>query len=156
MSVAARTVAAMPVRTSAGTWRAICTLLAPEGSAGRARLEAVTNIAAILITAEYTRQAPVVMIPPDGPRVRIRTAHGSDAIDAHADETQLVAQPCAGNGWTVSLPCGADDNEEIRAALVAHPGIEVRDVTDGVTAAAPIEKATGGRWSIDYNEMERP
>lgn len=98
MSVVSRTVAAIPARTSVGTWRTITDVLAPPGSAGRARLEAVTNIAAVLITAEYTRQAPIVVILSSGPRIRIRTAHGPDAADAQAAEIPLVASPCDGLG----------------------------------------------------------
>lgn len=155
MTAVARTVAAIPVRTSVQTWEAIAGLLAPAGSPGRARLDAVTNIAAILITAEYTRQAPIVVMPASGPRVRIRTAHGMDAIDALAGEIPLAASPCADPGWSMSLPCGIDDIEEIRDALHRHPGIEARDLTDGITVE---ETTTTGAaaWSVNYDEMERP
>jgi hypothetical protein len=156
VTVVSRTVAAIPARTSVGTWKAITDLLAPAGSAGRARMEAVTNIAAVLITAEYTRQAPIVVIPASGPRIRIRTAHGPDAADARAAEIPLVASPCAEPGWIMSLPCGVDDIEEIRAALSQYPGIEARDVTDGITTGEPGADTAGGEWSIDYDELERP
>jgi len=156
VSVVSRTVAAIPVRTSVATWNAVTDLLAPAGSAGRDRLEAVTNIAAILITAEYTRQAPIVVIPASGPRIRIRTAHGPDAPEALAVEVPLAVRPSAETGWTMSLPCGIDDIDEIRTALAGHPGIEARDVTDGITVDEPVESAAAGGWSIDYEEMERP
>jgi len=156
VSVVSRTVAAIPVRTSVATWQAVTDLLAPAGSAGRGRLDAVTNIAAILITAEYTRQAPIVVIPASGPRVRIRTAHGLDAAEAQTGEIPLAMSPCAEPGWIMSLPCGVDDIKEIRAALGRHPGIEARDVTDGIAVAEPAEGAAAGGWSIDYEEMERP
>jgi hypothetical protein len=156
VTVVSRTVAAIPVRTSVATWKAVTDLLAPAGSAERGRLEAVTNIAAILITAEYTRQAPVVVIPASGPRIRIRTAHGLDAAEAQGGEFPLAVSPCAGPGWTMSLPCGIDDVDEIRAALGCHPGIEARDVTAGITVDEPSECAAAGGWSIDYEEMERP
>jgi hypothetical protein len=138
------------------TWKTISDLLAPAGSAGRGRLDAVTNIAAILITAEFTRQAPIVVIPAIGPRVRIRTAHGIDATETQAGEIPLAVRPCADPGWTVSLPCGIDDIDEIRAALDRHPGIDVRDVTDGITVDEPADGPAGEGWSIDYEEMERP
>jgi hypothetical protein len=156
VSVVSRTVAAIPVRTSVATWKTITDLLAPAGSAGRERLDAVTNIAAILITAEYTRQAPIVVIPADGPRVRIRTAHGIDAAEVQAGEIPLAVRPCADPCWTMSLPCGIDDIEEIRVALDLHPGIDVRDVVDGIAVDEPAEGPAGGGWSIDYEEMERP
>jgi len=156
VSVVSRTVAAIPVRTSVATWKAVADLLAPAGSAARGRLDAVTNIAAVLITAEYTRQAPIVVIPASGPRIRIRTAHGLDAAEAQAGEIPLAVSPCAEPGWIMSLPCGVDDIEEIRAALSRHPGIQARDVTDGITVGEPAEGAAAGGWSIDYEEMERP
>jgi len=56
----------------------------------------------------------------------------------------------------MSLPCGVDDIEEIRAALGRHPGIEVRDVTDGITTGEPSADTAGGAWTIDYDELERP
>lgn len=156
MSAVARAVAAIPVRTSVQTWEAITGLLAPAESPERARLDAVTNIAAILITAEYTRQAPIVVMPASGPRVRIRTVHGLNAIDALDEEIPLTASPCAEPGWTMLLPCGVDDIDEIRGALDGHPGINVRDLTDGITLdeATPITGTTA--WSVSYDELETP
>jgi len=151
----ARAVAAIPVRTSVQTWEAIAALVAPAGSPGRLRLDAVTNIAAILITEEYTRQAPIVIMPASGPRVRIRTVHGLDAVDALAGEIPLTASPCAEPGWSMSLPCGIDDIEEMREALRGHPGIEVRDLTDGITVEEA-SAAGAGAWSVNYDEMETP
>ena len=155
MNAVARTVAAVPVRTSVKTWEAIAGLLAPAGSPGRLRLDAVTNIAAILITAEYTRQAPIVVMPASGPRVRLRTVHGLDAVDALPGEIPLPVSPCAEPGWTMSLPCGIDDIDEIRDALRGHPGIEVRDLTDGIAVEEPT--ATEAiEWSVNYDELETP
>jgi hypothetical protein len=155
VNVVARTVAAIPVRSSVQTWEAIAGLLAPAGSPGRLRLDAVTNIAAILITEEYTSQAPIVVIPASGPRVRIRTVHGMDALDALPGEIQLAASPCASPGWSMSMPCGIDDIEEIREALRGHLGIEVRDLTDGVTVEEP-PATPATAWSVNYDEMEKP
>lgn len=156
MSVVSRTVAAIPVRTSVGTWEAITDLLTPAGSMGRSRLEGVTNIAAVLISAEYTQQAPIVVMPSSGPRVRIRTVHGLDAAEAISEEVPLTVSPCAEPGWTLSLPCGVDDIEEIRAALRSHPGIEIRDVTEGITVDDPALSSTAEGWSINYDELEHP
>ena len=156
MNAVAREVAAIPVRTSVQTWEAIAGLLASAGSPERDRLDAVTNIAAILITAEYTRQSPIVVMPASGPRVRIRTVHGMDAIDAIAGEIPLAANPCADPGWSMSLPCGIDDIEEMRDALRADPGIEVRDVTDGITAGETTPATGTAAWSVNYDELERP
>jgi len=156
MSVVSRAVAAIPVRTSVGTWEAITDLLAPADTAGRRRLEEVTNIAAVLITAEYTQQEPIVVMPSSGPRIRIRTVHGADAEEARTEEVSLASSPCAEPGWTLSLPCGVDDIEEIRAALRAHPGFEVRDLTEGITVGEPVPSAVAEDWLINYDELENP
>jgi hypothetical protein len=154
VNAVARTVAAIPVRTSVQTWEAIAGLLAPAGSPERGRLDAVTNIAAILITAEYTGHAPIVVLPASGPRVRIRTAHDMNAIDALDGEIPLTISPCAEPGWSMSLPCGIDDIDEIREALSGHPGIDVRDLTEGITVD---ETAAGAAaWSVNYDELETP
>lgn len=156
MSVMVRGIASVPVRTSTETWRAIVDLLAPAASPGRDRLLAVTNVAAILIAEEYIQQAPIVVAPAAGARVRVRTVHGADAVDAQADEIPLAVSPCAGTAWTMSLPCGIDDVEEIRASLSAHSWITVRDVTEGITTD-PSESSTksAGSLVIDYEEMGR-
>jgi hypothetical protein len=156
VTVVSRAVAAIPVRTSVGTWTAVANLLAPAGSAGRGELEAVTNVAAIIIAAEYTRQAPIIVIPARGPRVRIRTVHGPDAAEACTGEIPLAVLPCAEAGWVLSLPCGIDDIDEIRAALTGHQGIEVRDVTDGIALGEDSVEAAATQWSINYDEMELP
>ena len=74
--------------------------------------------------------------------------HGLDAVDALAGEIPLAASPCAEPGWTMSLPCGIDDIDEIRGALRGHPGIEVRDVTDGITVGRT-PPPRGGRGMVD-------
>lgn len=157
MSVISRRVSSVPVRTSVGTWNAVIALLTAPGQAARGSLEAITNIAAMLITEEYTRDAPIVITPPAGPRVRIYTLHGAAAIDGGEDESPLATWPLAESGWRLSLPCGIEDIDDIRTALAPYPHIDVRDTTDGITVdvAAPAPRATG-TVSINYAEMEQP
>lgn len=156
MTVIARRIASVPVRTSVDTWTAVVDLLTPSGGAVRAELEAVTNIAAVLISEEYTRDAPIVVTPPRGARIRIYTVHGLDAVDARDDEAPLAARPLDEPGWTMSLPCGVDDIDDIRGALAAHPNISVRDTTEGITVEATTGASIAGSLEIDYDEMERP
>lgn len=156
MSVVVRSIASVPVRTSVGTWKAIVDLLAPVPGPGRDELLAVTNAAAILISEEYTAQAPIIVIPATGARVRIRTVHGEDAVDAQFEERSLALSPCVEPEWSVSLPCGIDDIDEIRAALDAHPRVTVRDLTEGFTVDLPEQKAkNAGAITIDFEEMNR-
>jgi hypothetical protein len=156
VSVTARRIASIPVRTSVDTWIAVVDLLTPTESAARRDLERITNIAALLISEEYTRDAPIVVMPRTGARIRIYTVHGSDAVDAGEDETPLATYPLHEPGWALSLPCGVDDIDDIRAALRDFPNIDVRETTEGITAEAAVGTPTAGSFVIDYDEMERP
>ncbi len=156
MTVIARRIASVPVRTSVGTWTAVTDLLTPVGSAPRSELEAVTNIAAMLISEEYTQDAPIVVTPRQGARIRIYTVHGIDAVDTRNDEAPLATYPLQEPGWAMSLPCGIDDIDDIRAALHAYPNITVRDATEGITVEATTGASAAGSLEIDYDEMERP
>jgi len=157
VSVIARRIAAVPVRTSVETWRAIADLLAPTTSAARQQLDAVTNVGAMLVAEEYTALTPVIVQPASGARIRIYTVHGEDAIDAQAYEQPLASWPLDQPGWAISLPCGAVDLDEVRAALVGHPAFAVRDVADGIEAGQGDPQAAGAAaLIIDLEEMSRP
>jgi hypothetical protein len=157
MTVVSRTVPSIPVRTSAETWNKIITLLTSPEHAARVILTAISNTAAMLISEEYTRDSPIVVVPAAGPRVRVYTVHGAAAIDTNdEDEASLAMWPMAEPGWRMSLPCGIDDLNDVRAALQSYPDIEVRDAAEGmaVDATATVPRGTGP-VSINYNEMER-
>lgn len=158
MSVISRRVLSVPVRTSVQTWTAIVELLAAADQPAHGSLNAIANSSAMLIAEEYTRNAPIVVKPVTGDRIRIYTVHGSAAIESEADEAPLATWPLAEAGWTLSLPCGIDDIDDVRAALAPYPFVEVRDVTSGITAASAT--TGGGRAGsavvIDIDELERP
>jgi hypothetical protein len=157
MSVVSRRVPSVPVRTSVETWKAIVVLLTRADHEARTSLVAITNIAAMLITEESTRDAPIVVVPVAGPRVRVYTVHGTAAVDDDGDETPLATWPLAEPGWRLSLPCGIDDIDDVRAALQQYPFIDVRDVTEGITVdAVALAPRAAGSVSINYDEMERP
>lgn len=154
-----RKIPSVPVRTSVATWNAIIDLLAPTGADARTELMAVTSTVAMLIAEEYTREAPVVVMPATGDRVRIYTVHGTAAVDGE-EPAPLATWPLAASGWRISLPCGADDLDDVRAALRAYPCFEIRDTAEGFTASAvagnvPSEPRTSSRISINYAELER-
>lgn len=160
MSVVSRQMPSVPVRTSVATWNAIIDLLTPPGANARTELTAVTSTAAMLIAEEYTREAPIVIMPATGDRVRIYTVHGTAAVDSE-DPAPLATWPLADPGWRISLPCGADDLDDVRPALRAYPCFEIRDTTEGFTATSaaagsvPPEPRTSSRVSINYAELER-
>jgi hypothetical protein len=157
MSVVSRRVPSVPVRTSVETWKAIVALLTAADHEARRSLDAITNTAAMLITEEYTRDAPIVVVPAAGPRVRVYTVHGEAAVDGDGDGDPLATWPLAEPGWRLSLPCGIDDIDDVRAAQQQYPFIDVRDITEGINAdtGAPAPR-TAGSVSINYDEMERP
>lgn len=146
-SVAVRRVGSVPERTASQTWYAIADLIAVAGSTAHATLLQATGVASMLITEAYTRDAPIVVTPASGSRVRVYTAHGQDASDAIAEETPLAVWPTTEPGWSISLPSGQADLDYAVAALVQIPEITVRDATlglalDGGEAAA---SSTAGR-----------
>jgi hypothetical protein len=157
MSVVARTVPSVPARTSVGTWNSVIDLLTAPDHAARVSLASITSIVATLIAEEYTREAPIVIKPATGDRVRIYTAHGASAIET--DEPQpLATWPLTEPGWAVSLPCGVDDIDQIRALLKHYPFADVRDLVEGITAelATPVSPSVTGALTINYDELERP
>lgn len=157
VSVIARRVSAVPARTSSETWHAIVELVSEPGSAARADLTSITSIAAIVISEEYTRDAPIVIMPASGPRIRVHTVHGMDAIDHLPEETPLYGARLAGPGLQVSLPCGAADLEAITADLAGMPAVTVRDADEGFAAQSqPTAPAVSGSPVIDLAEMGRP
>ncbi|WP_328366513.1 hypothetical protein [Micromonospora zamorensis] len=155
MSVASRQVPSVPVRTSAATWNTIIDLLTPPGASARADLAAVTSTVAMLIAEEYTGEAPIVVMPVVGDRMRIYTLHGAAAVEGE-DPAALATWPLAEFGWRISLPCGVDDLDEVRTALRPYPHFEVRDVSEGIaTTSAVPQQGASGRVVIDYAELER-
>ena len=155
MSVVARQVPSVPVRTSVATWNAVIDLLTPPGASARTDLTAVTGIVAMLIAEEYTREAPIVVMPTTGDRARVYTIHGTAAVEGD-DPAPLATWPLADPGWRISLPCGETDLDDVRAALRPYPRFEVRDATEGITATSvpPAPRASSG-VSINYAELER-
>lgn len=161
MSVIVRRVLSVPVRTSVETWAAIVDLLTGPDQPARGSLNAIASTAAMLIAEEYTRDAPIVVMPAAGDRIRIYTLHSNAAVEGdNTDEAPLATWPLSSAGWTLSLPCGVDDIDDVRAALQPYPFVEVRDVTDGIattSSAAPgVPRArTDGAVVIDIDELER-
>jgi hypothetical protein len=157
MSVIARRLAAIPVRTSVDTWTAVIDLLTPPGAPARADLESITNVAALLISEEYTRDAPIIVTPRTGARIRIYTVHGTDAIDIIHEETPLATYPLHEPGWALSLPCGIDDLDDLQSALSAFPYVAVRDATEGITIEAAASTTRHPPFLvINDDEMRRP
>jgi hypothetical protein len=154
MTVVARRVASVPVRTSTETWATIRDLLAPAGSSAAAALDAATNVGGVVISEEYTRDAPIIVLPTRGPRLRIYTVHGPDAVEAEAEEMPLASWPLEEDGWTMSLPCSPTELDDLARGLAGLVQITLRDYTDGFDVDAVSAPETG-RAVIDLTALER-
>jgi hypothetical protein len=128
----ARRIASVPVRTSSATWKAIVDLIAAPGSDAATKLLSIGGLASMVIAEESAMIAPIVILPANGPRLRIYTVHGEDAIDTEGLETPLSSYPTAEPGWTLSLPCPASDLQFAELATARLPEVLVRDMNDGL------------------------
>lgn len=157
MTVHARRLASVPRRGPIDTWRAICDLVCTGGDA-RAELDAIAGVAAALMAEEYTRDEPIV-VTGTGPQVRIYTLHGDQAIEADtSEELPLSHDPTAGS-WVLSLPCGADDLADARAAVAGAAHVEVRalgqDVGEATASTVTTTSTSTRRPVIDLAALEQ-
>jgi hypothetical protein len=163
VSVVVRTVAASPVRTASQAWHAIVALLCEPGSAAAQELLELTGLGAMLIADQVLDGAPVVVLRPTGPRVRVYTVTGDQALDAHAEERPLLSAACTGTEWELSVPCPADEFDLAGRATSVSPHVSVRDAADGIsvdsssatTGASASTPATvaSGDWTVDESWM---
>jgi hypothetical protein len=152
VTVIARRVRSVPVRLASETWEVICDMIAPRGTSARVELDAVANVAAMLISEQYTGSAPII-ISGVGPQVRVYTLHGDDAIDAE-DDGLPVHHQLDGEGWFVSLPARQPDVDVARGLINAAGRITVRDVDESDDAASRPTLAQGSA-TIDLEELSR-
>lgn len=150
MTVIARRVRAVPVRTSDETWTCIVEMISTGDGALASQLEEAGHIAAMLIAEEHTASNPI-LLSGCGPQARLYTLHGPKAIDGiNANEEALQVQ--ASNEWELALPASGPD-----LALAAE-GVEPLDhVTVYDTAASSASNHlrsmsdTAGRRAVDVD-----
>lgn len=116
-TVVSRTIRSNPHRDGIKTWQVIVDLLTQGKTGDNSReLLSVSGIAASLITDQFPKNDPIVVIC-DGPRTRIYCTYDENAIDGTGEnEDPFGFDPLKGS-WTVSLPCHADDLDWVQAAL---------------------------------------
>jgi hypothetical protein len=131
MTVIARRVVSIPVRTATDTWKAISQLIAPDGSAAARELASVAGVACSLIAREALT-SPIVLYG-SGPRVRIYGLYNEEAVEGdNASESELSFDATAGS-WKLSLPCPQDDLPWVQNALSAtSKRISARDMAEPV------------------------
>jgi hypothetical protein len=157
VTVVARRVASVPVRTAFATWERVVEIVTAPGSAARVELTGITSIASMLIADEQTKDEPITVFG-GGPLVRVYTVHGDVAIEHDdADEADLAFDPTSGDDWTLTLPASGADVAIVEEAVADAPHVTVRDVDAAVeeerTAA---EAATPTVLEFDLTELERP
>lgn len=131
-TVVSRCFRSSPYRDTGQTWQKIVDLLAgSKESENRTMLLAVAGIASSIIADQSTLNAPIV-VSGDGPRVRIYCVFDDDALDESlANEEGLGFDPLK-EGWSISLPCNADDLPWVQDALLKiGTRIEARDASTG-------------------------
>ena len=151
MTVHARRIASVPIRTASETWRAICDLIAPYDSAARSDLDAATGLGSMLIAEEYSSDDPII-VSGSGPQLRLYTLHSDEALETEAEEDPLAFDPTAGD-WKMSLPCGEVDLSAAQSAARKFDRIEVRALGAVANSAATVGTRT--RPVIDLAELER-
>jgi len=150
MTVVARRIIAVPVRTASDAWAAIVNLLAPgPNSKARSELLHIAGVASALI-ADEAMKAPIVVYG-SGPRVRIYCLYDEDAITGEAAREETLAFNATEGDWRMSLPCPADDLAWVQDALQKRSShVTARDMTTTVDA----EKSEGdGTVSTDITDI---
>lgn len=158
MTVLARRVASIPVRSASATWEFIVDLLAHTNGEARAELLAATGIVASLVARESMVVSPVVVVG-DGPRVRIYCIHGEKAVEGTGvNEATLPESPVGSGSWAVSLPCPAEDLPWVQKALgQISTRITGRDLAESFSAASDEgEQVTAAEADIDLESFLRP
>lgn len=152
MTVVSRRIRAIPVRTSTETWRVVSQLLDGGSGALQPNLNQAANVAAMLISEEYTHKNPIILTG-CGPRVRVYTLHAESAILGHsANELPLALNH--GADWIVSLPgCGTD----LALALDGLTGVDHVSAYDCATrssASNPTVTVSNRAFTVDPTTLE--
>ena len=122
-----RTIASIPLRSAAESWRAISELITGTGSVDADKLAAAASVMESLIAVEHPASVPIV-VKGVGSRLVIYCLYGEDAMEADLEVDKLTWNPTAGN-WAMTAPTDADDVKWIGDTLAKRcPRITVHDV----------------------------
>lgn len=149
-TVASRTVASSPQRTSTATWDVIVDLLTQNNNdTAKTILNAVSGIGASIIAERAPKDAPIV-VTCDGPRTRLYCSYDESSIDgSETNEQSLGFDPLNGD-WAVSLPCPEADLDWIQKALAEHgTRITARKLDDSLEKNSEDASGTSQPMSIN-------
>ncbi len=158
MTVVARRIVSLPIRSALDTWDAIVALIAPETkSDARIELAAVAGVVCSVITDEALSDDALVVYG-DGPRVRIYCLYGEEALEGDdASEGALGFTPTS-NDWRMSVPCFPDDLQWVSHALARRSSrISARAVGSDLDTNEQTDSADARRRTptIDRDSLRR-
>jgi len=134
VSVAARTIASIPARTAIDTWNVIVDLIDPhDRSNTRRELTAIAGVACSLITDE-TLMDDALVVYGSGPRTRIYTVHGDDAVAGDGVREDALSFDPTGGDWRISVPCLPEDLPWVQRSLArASSRVQARALGEAVS-----------------------
>lgn len=151
MTVIARRVRAIPVRSSRDTWACIVDIVARDDLDMREDLERAADVAAMLIAEEHTTSAPMILSGCE-PQVRVYTVHGQAAIDDfNTNENPAPINPT--DDWEMSLPASGVDLALAEAAVEAFAHIVVRDHDNDSEPTSASQRRESGQIFVDLSVL---
>lgn len=142
-----RTIASIPKRSAAQTWKAITDLVTGSGSVDATTLTAAASVMESVIADEHPATVPIVM-KGVGSRLVIYCLYGEDAMDADIEVEKLNWNPTAGN-WSMTAPSDAGDVAWMNKTLKDRaPRITIHDV------CAPAEESEETSTSLQALKID--
>lgn len=148
-----RTIASIPKRSAAETWRAIRELITGTGSVDADKLVAAASVMESLIADEHPASVPIV-VKGVGSRLVIYCRYGEDAMEADFEVEKLTWNPTAGN-WAMTAPTDADDVKWMNDTLAKRCSrITVHDVDAAADDTDENSTATAKALAVNWGAIE--
>lgn len=148
-----RTIASIPRRSAAETWRAIRELITAPDSIDAEKLIAAASVMESLIADEHPSSVPIV-VKGVGSRLVIYCLYGEDAMEADLEVDKLTWNPTAGN-WAMTALTDADDVKWMNDTLAKRcPRITVHDVNVAVDEEEENSTATAKSLTVNWGALE--
>ncbi|TAT88254.1 hypothetical protein ELI54_08555 [Rhizobium ruizarguesonis] len=148
-----RTIASIPKRSAAETWRTIRELVTSTGSVDVDKLVAAASVMESLIADEHPGAVPIV-VKGVGSRLVIYCLYGEDAMEADLEVEKLTWNPTAGN-WAMTAPTDADDVKWMNDTLAKRCSrITVHDVNAAPQEEEEDSAATAKSLTVNWGAIE--
>lgn len=148
-----RTIASIPKRSAAETWRTIKELITGTGSVDVDKLAAAASVMESLIADEHPAAVPIV-VKGVGSRLVIYCLYGEDAMEADLEVEKLTWNPTAGK-WAMTAPTDADDLKWMNDTLAKRCSrITVHDVNAAPQEEEENSAATAKSLTVNWGAIE--